>query len=115
MSVTANRISELALNGVLLSKVSKEEFVGTWTKFFDMHTGGFNKEPWDTILIQAPRTEAINVFLNVFGHNPHDIGCKCCGINYSIVEDEADIGELSESLRGVLLIKASDILEEWKE
>ena len=50
----------------------------------------------------------------MFGHNPHDISCNCCGINYSIVEYGEDDIDWSESLRRTLFIKASDILEEWK-
>jgi hypothetical protein len=59
-----------------------------WTCFFDMHSGGGNKEPWERIFIEAPEQEAKVVFYNRFGHNPSRVTCTCCGEDYSIDESE---------------------------
>ena len=60
-----------------------------WTRFMDMHSGGGTKEPpYEYILIEAPRDEAMVIFYNRFGHNPYRVSCTCCGEDYSITEDE---------------------------
>ena len=61
-----------------------------WTHFMDMHSGGECKEePFDEIYIEAPAKEAVIIFYNRFGHNPHRITCTCCGNDYSISEKES--------------------------
>ncbi len=57
-----------------------------WTQFFDMHSGGGNKEKWENIYIQAPKSHAKIIFNNRFGHDPDRITCECCGEDYSITE-----------------------------
>lgn len=59
-----------------------------WTQFMDMHSGGGSKENYDYIYIEAPEAEAIVIFYNRFGHNPHRVTCTCCGSDYSIYEYE---------------------------
>lgn len=60
-----------------------------WTQFWDMHSGGGTKEgKFEKIYIEAPEDEAKIIFYNRFGHDPEDIGCSCCGENYSISEYE---------------------------
>lgn len=60
-----------------------------WTQFWDMYSGGSTKEGnYDKIYIEAPEEEAKLIFYNRFGHDPEDIGCSCCGENYSIDEKE---------------------------
>jgi hypothetical protein len=54
----------------------------------DMHSGGGSKEDYDMIYIEAPQDVAEIVFYNRFGHNPNNVGCSCCGENYSISEEE---------------------------
>ena len=58
----------------------------TWTKFWDMHSGGGSKEEWNFISIEAPEKEAKIIFYNRFGHNPERVSCTCCGRDYSIDE-----------------------------
>jgi len=61
----------------------------SWTQFRDMHSGGAIKEPpYEEIYIESPKGEhqAIDIFVSVFGHDPTDIACDCCGQNYSIDE-----------------------------
>jgi len=59
-----------------------------FTLFWDMHSGGYTKEPpFDKIFIEAPEDEAEVIFYNRFGHNPHRVTCTCCGPDYSISEE----------------------------
>ena len=61
-----------------------------WTHFWDMHSGGGSKEKWSHIYIEAPEREAMVIFYNRFGHNPHRVSCTCCGSDYSISEGTID-------------------------
>lgn len=63
---------------------------GTWTRFFDMYSGGGLKEPpYEHIYIEAPKEEACVIFYNRFGHSPTRVSCACCGDDYSISTDES--------------------------
>jgi hypothetical protein len=57
-----------------------------WTEFWDMHSGGDLKEKWSQIFIEAPENEAVIIFQNRFGHNPHRVTCTCCGSDYAVEE-----------------------------
>ena len=59
-----------------------------WTHFWDMSSGGSQKEKYKHIFIEAPREEAIIIFYNRFGHNPERVSCTCCGGDYSISEGD---------------------------
>lgn len=61
-----------------------------WTHFYDMHSGGRQKEKWSHIFIEAPEEEAIVIFYNRFGHNPNKVTCTCCGQDYSISSGELE-------------------------
>jgi hypothetical protein len=65
-----------------------------WTQFWDMHSGGGQKEKWAMIYIEAPEEEAKVIFYNKFGHNPERVTCTCCGEDYSLHEDE-DLAQLT--------------------
>ena len=56
----------------------------TWTTFWDMHSGGGTKEPFEIIHIEADRDEAAMIFYNRFGHSPHRVSCTCCGEDYAV-------------------------------
>lgn len=58
-----------------------------WTHFWDMSSGGGDKEDWSHIFIEAPREKAEIIFYNRFGHNPNRVTCTCCGPDYSINEE----------------------------
>lgn len=58
----------------------------TWTHFYDMHSGGGQKTNYSSIFVELPEEEAIEYFVNRFGHHPYDIACHCCGENYSLSE-----------------------------
>ena len=60
-----------------------------WTHFWDMHSGGGQKEKWSHIYIEAPEEEAKFVFYHRFGHNPDRVTCTCCGNDYSISSDKS--------------------------
>ena len=60
-----------------------------FTLFWDMHSGGIVKEPpYEQIFIEGSRTEATEIFVSRFGHDPADVACPCCGENYAISEYE---------------------------
>ena len=59
-----------------------------WTHFWDMHSGGGQKENFGHCYIEAPENEAKVIFYNRFGHNPERVTCTCCGDDYSISEYE---------------------------
>lgn len=70
-----------------------------WTQFWDMHSGGNQKEKFDKIYIEAPREEAIAVFYSRFGHNPERVSCTCCGEDYTIHRGET-LAEITAFHRG---------------
>lgn len=72
---------------------------GPWTQFWDMHSGGGQKEKWSQIFIQAPEDEACIIFYNRFGHSPHRVTCTCCGEDYS-VNESATLREATGYHRG---------------
>jgi hypothetical protein len=51
-----------------------------------MHSGGDQKLDWGHIYIEAPEEEAMVIFYNRFGRNPHRVTCTCCGEDYSVTE-----------------------------
>jgi len=59
-----------------------------WTLFWDKHSGGYSKEAWDKIYVEAPTEElAVQIFTERFS-GPHDVACACCGSNYSVSSEE---------------------------
>lgn len=57
-----------------------------WTQFWDMHSGGRQKEEWAQIFIEAGEEEAREAFIARFGHDPNYVTCDCCGQDYSTSE-----------------------------
>ncbi len=57
-----------------------------WTRFFDMASGGKEKEDYHSIYIEASKETAKSIFMQRFGHDPDRITCFCCGNDYSITE-----------------------------
>lgn len=56
-----------------------------WTQFWDMHSGGYLKEPpYNQIYIEAEPNEARVIFYNRFGHSPDRVTCTCCGTDYAV-------------------------------
>jgi hypothetical protein len=54
-----------------------------------MHSGGGLKDRWSQIYIEADEEVALNVFRHMFGHDPLDVACDCCGQNYSLRESSS--------------------------
>lgn len=73
----------------------------TWTRFWDMHSGGSQKEKWSLIYIEAPENEAITIFYNRFHHHPYHVTCSCCGDDYATSEGES-LAEVTAYHRGCL-------------
>jgi glutamate formiminotransferase len=71
-----------------MNNLTEKELAGPWTRFFDMHSGGKQKEKWENIYMQASEKEAIVIFYNRFGHNPNRVTCTCCGEDYSMTENK---------------------------
>lgn len=57
-----------------------------WTRFYDMSSGGGRKLQWNFIYIEAGKKDAIRVFGELFGRDPENVTCRCCGGDYSINE-----------------------------
>lgn len=70
-----------------------------WTQFWDMNSGGGQKEKWSNIFIEAPQDEAEELFYRIFGHDPNNVTCQCCGEDYSIDNDES-LNQLTGYHRG---------------
>jgi len=58
----------------------------TWTRFFDMSSGGGNKLPSGVIWIEAEEQKAAELFEGIFGRDPNNVTCECCGSDYSFYE-----------------------------
>ena len=97
-----------------------------WTHFWDMHSGGSQKEKWSQIFIEAPEEQAKKVFCNRFGHNPDRVTCTCCGPDYSIqdyvtLEEATSYHRQNKSVEefskepDILIIYAKDIKPEELE
>ena len=59
------------------------------TKFFNMSSGGSEKEEWTLISVNLPQEEAVEWFEKTFDHDPYNVTCGCCGPDYSIGEYES--------------------------
>jgi hypothetical protein len=85
-----------------------------WTQFWDMNSGGGQKEPYKIIYIEAPEDEAKVIFYNRFGHNPERVTCTCCGEDYSIDEEET-LEKLTGFHRGCAYVYRNAAGEEVSE
>ena len=65
-------------------KQESVELTGSFTRFYDMASGGGSKLDADTIYIQADYDDAVHVFERVFDRDPENVTCNCCGGDYSI-------------------------------
>lgn len=63
----------------------------TWTRFYDMHSGGHRKvRPYESIYIEATsEAEAIVRFERIFGRDPFNVTCTCCGADYAVMSDDS--------------------------
>lgn len=59
------------------------------TSFFDMSSGGSEKEDWTLITVNLQESEAVEWFENEFNHSPHEVTCDCCGDDYFVNQWES--------------------------
>lgn len=59
-----------------------------YTRFYDMSSGGSEKLDACTIWIEADEDAACGLFESIFGIDPNNVTCSCCGADYSISEYE---------------------------
>lgn len=78
-----------------------------WTHFWDMHSGGGQKLDWPHIFIEAAEDDAIRAFSRLFGRNPGNITCGCCGEDYSIYTEET-LREASRYVRNAAYLDDGD-------
>jgi hypothetical protein len=77
-----------------------------WTKFYDLHSGGYRKEKFDTCYIEAPEDQAVEIFYEKFGHYPDYVTCTCCGSDYSFYEiDSLEKGMKFETGKNFIISK----------
>jgi hypothetical protein len=58
----------------------------TYTRFYDMRSGGRSKTPYDVLYIKGNEDEAAETFRARFDRDPYNTTCDCCGPDYSIEE-----------------------------
>lgn len=109
MKATVARMEELARLGVILTSVENPNN-RVWTVFEDMHANGYAKEPWEKIYIEASPKVALKIFISIFGHDPGQHYCKCCGAAYFQSTHNKGLVKISETS---LFIQKSDIRPEW--
>lgn len=67
-----------------------------YTRFMDMHSGGGNKTGYDKIYIESDSAdEGIDTFYKVFGRDPYNVTCDCCGEDFSVSFEEGGIAEVT--------------------
>lgn len=78
-----------------------------WTRFYDLHSGGYRKFDFDVAYIELPEEEAIEYFTDKFDH-PYAVTCDCCGEDYSVYEGASP----PEDFRGgdeLLIVSKEDL------
>ena len=75
-----------------------------WTRFYDLHGGGYRKTDFNSIYIEAELEEAVRIFEEKLDYNPITYSCDCCGPDFIInEEDEENVPEQSETIRVISL------------
>jgi hypothetical protein len=77
-----------------------------FTRFFDMSSGGSEKEDFCTLYVELPVDKAIEWFMKKYGHDPNNITCQCCGEDYTIDE----MGENPDMVDADLIIRKTDLI-----
>jgi hypothetical protein len=68
-----------------------------FTRFYDMCSGGRQKLEHDVIFIEGDEASATARFMAVFGRDPHNVTCSCCGQDYSVWECDTTEDEHAEN------------------
>ena len=66
--------------------MKEQKLKGTFTKFFDMASGGYEKTDYSAIYIEAEEDRAIEIFEAKFNIDPFNETCECCGSDFYIYE-----------------------------
>ena len=59
-----------------------------YTIFYDMSSGGSEKESFTKLAVKLPESEAVEWFEKTFGRDPHNVTCQCCGADYAVSRAE---------------------------
>ena len=80
-----------------------------FTCFFDLSSGGSEKEDFCTLYVELPEDDAVEWFENKYGHSPFNVTCTCCGSDYSVYEvgDNPDMNDADLIIRKEHLTNAS--------
>lgn len=83
-----------------------------WTRFYDMSSGGSEKMNASTIWIEASESDAAELFQGIFGLDPDNVTCPCCGPDYWYYESDmdADAGDWIVSAADILRFRAGAAL-----
>lgn len=92
-------------------KTTEKSPKNNWTSFWDMHSGGGTKTPYEMIFIEADEEEAIKIFKDKFDQDPTDTACSCCGQNFSIdsyksLEEATEFHRQNYTTKGLISIEA---------
>ncbi len=84
-----------------------------YTKFYDMSSGGSKKLGACTIFIEATKDKAVDLFERIFGRDPCNVTCQCCGSDYSVYETEnkPDVGDWVVSKDDIARFESGNKLE----
>lgn len=78
-----------------------------WTKFDDMHSGGYKQTDFDEIWIELPENKACEYFEKIFDFSPYGVTCDCCGSDYWINEEPEC--PISASTANILIIRKEEL------
>mgnify|MGYP003526339195 CR=1 FL=1 len=66
-----------------------------YTIFYDMSSGGSEKESFSKLAVKLPEKEAREWFEKTYNRDPDNVTCECCGEDYAVYEkthtDGADL------------------------
>ena len=66
-----------------------------YTIFYDMSSGGSEKESFSKLAVRLPENEAREWFEKTYNRDPDNVTCSCCGEDYAVYEkadtDGADL------------------------
>jgi hypothetical protein len=86
---------EIMKNNKKITAEKKSTLASTYTIFYDMSSGGSEKESFTKLAVRLPETEAVDWFEEKYGHSPYNVTCSCCGEDYAVYEksdtDGADL------------------------
>jgi len=76
-----------------------------YTRFFDLCSGGSQKEDFSTLYVELDEDRAVEWFYEKYGHSPHNVTCTCCGSDYSVYE----VGDNPDMSDADLIIRSNEV------